>query len=88
MSGPLVRGGNSRRDWAGRSSRSGSTFSPPGGSSPESGGLRAGYSTAMSENVEIVHLNAQVLTLREGLILRWEVYWDRGAARSAAGLEE
>jgi len=42
----------------------------------------------MSENVEIAHLNAQVLTLREGLILRWEVYWDRGAARSAAGLEE
>jgi len=42
----------------------------------------------VASGVPFEHENAQVFTLRDGLIVRWEVYWDRDVGRKAAGLEE
>ncbi len=38
--------------------------------------------------VPFEHENGQVFTLRDGYIVRWEVYWNRDEARKAAGLRE
>jgi ketosteroid isomerase-like protein len=34
------------------------------------------------------HENGQVFTLRDGCVVRWEVYWNRDEARKAAGLSD
>jgi ketosteroid isomerase-like protein len=34
------------------------------------------------------HAQGDVFTLRQGKIVRWDAYWDRGAALEAAGLSE
>jgi ketosteroid isomerase-like protein len=41
-----------------------------------------------ASGVPFEHENGQVFTLRNGLIVRWEVYWNRDEARKAAGLLE
>ena len=42
----------------------------------------------LASGVPFEHENAQVYTLRDGLIVRWEVYWDPDTGRKAAGLAE
>lgn len=37
--------------------------------------------------VPVVTELADIFTLREGRIVRWEIYWDRAEAMSAAGLD-
>jgi len=38
--------------------------------------------------VPIEHELGDLLTLRNGKVVRWDAYWDRGAALEAAGLRE
>ena len=41
-----------------------------------------------ASGVPFEHENGQVFTLRDGRIVRWEIYWNRVEARKAAGLPE
>jgi ketosteroid isomerase-like protein len=40
------------------------------------------------DGIELQTPSASVFTLRDGKVIRWEAFWDRGRALEAAGISE
>jgi ketosteroid isomerase-like protein len=50
--------------------------------------VRAMYQRRERGDMDVDELVGTLLTLRDGLIVRWEYYWERADALEAAGVKE